>query len=276
VGSLGSLVGSLGSSAISGILGGNAQEDAADSRTSAGKEADQLEWQRNLDALKMNRINQSSPWGSITYDEQGNQHMSLDPAQQAQLDALRGGQTSLINSLSKPVGEFKQETGFDPNSDVMNAYRAINQPLVDQQRGKENARLAAMGLGTGSGMAWGTAQDALNRNQVNSDQNAILQGFNATQALRNQNRSDYETNLSGNKTNAANLGVLGSQESAMRGNMTGSLPSYAQMQPPGTNYQAQAGITNANAQAQQSANNAAGWGNAIGNIGGKLIDNYFK
>jgi len=80
--------------------------------------------------------------------------------------------------------------GFDVNGDVMNAYKAINQPLVDQQRDKENARLAAMGLGTGSGRAWGTAQDALNRNQVNSDQNAILQGFQADQALRSSNRAD--------------------------------------------------------------------------------------
>jgi hypothetical protein len=72
----------------------------------------------------------------------------------------------------------------------MNAYRGVNQPLVDQQRNKENARLAAMGLGTGSGTAWGVAQDALNRNQVNSDQNAILQGFQADQALRTSNRAD--------------------------------------------------------------------------------------
>ena len=129
-----------------------------------------------------NRLNTTNAFGGgVTYNPDGSVSQTLGAGDQGLMDTYNTKANELMGGMGG---------GFDVNGDVMNAYRAVNQPLVDQQRNQENARLAAMGLATGSGSAWGSAQDALNRNQVNSDQNAILQGFNADQQLRQSNRAD--------------------------------------------------------------------------------------
>ena len=129
-----------------------------------------------------NRLNTTNAFGGgVTYNPDGSVSQTLGAGDQGLMDTYNTKANEIMGGMGG---------GFDVNGDVMNAYKAINQPLVDQQRNQENARLAAMGLATGSGTAWGSAQDALNRNQVNSDQNAILQGFNADQALRSSNRAD--------------------------------------------------------------------------------------
>jgi hypothetical protein len=129
-----------------------------------------------------NRLNTTNAFGGgVTYNPDGSVSQTLGAGDQGLMDTYNTKANEIMGGMGG---------GFDVNGDVMNAYRAVNQPLVDQQRNQENARLAAMGLATGSGSAWGSAQDALNRNQVNSDQNAILQGFNADQALRSSNRAD--------------------------------------------------------------------------------------
>jgi hypothetical protein len=146
------------------------------------------EWAQGLnqqalaDQTASNRLNSTNAMGGTrTFGPNGEVTEALGAGDQQLMDTLRGKSNDIMQGMGG---------AFDVNGDVMNAYKAINQPLVDAQRNKENARLAAMGLGTGSGTAWGNAQDALNRNQVNSDQNAILQGFNADQALRTSNRAD--------------------------------------------------------------------------------------
>ena len=129
-----------------------------------------------------NRLNTTNAFGGgVTFNPDGSVSQTLGAGDQGLMDTYNTKANEIMGGMGG---------GFDVNGDVMNAYRAINQPMVDQQRNQENARLAAMGLATGSGTAWGSAQDALNRNQVNSDQNAILQGFNADQALRTSNRAD--------------------------------------------------------------------------------------
>jgi len=129
-----------------------------------------------------NRLNTTNAFGGgVTFNPDGSVSQTLGEGDQGLMDTYNTKANEIMGGMGG---------GFDVNGDVMNAYKAINQPLVDQQRNQENARLAAMGLATGSGTAWGSAQDALNRNQVNSDQNAILQGFNADQALRTSNRAD--------------------------------------------------------------------------------------
>lgn len=166
-----------------------------------------IEWVNDLNrknaqwTQQQNAVAAQTDFGSTSYDidpvtGKMTAKQSLAPEQQAMLGKLRGQQDNAIDTMDS--------SGFDVNNDVMNAYRAVNQPLVDQQRSKENARLAAMGLSTGSGAAWGNAQDTLNRNQVNSDQNAILQGNQAW--------------LNGQQNNRANLAGLNSTEDMWQGN----------------------------------------------------------
>ena len=174
--------------------------------------AQQQNIQANKDALAQNRVNQSSDFGNLTWTQDPttgawSQSTTLAPDMQANLDALRQQQGSAIGGL---------ESGFNVNNDVMNAYRALNDPLMQRARDAENARLAAMGLNTGSGQAWLNSQQALNDAQTRSDQNAILQGFNAWKDVQSNNRS--------------NLGQLTSTESAWRNNM--QMPSYAQIAAP--------------------------------------------
>jgi hypothetical protein len=143
-------------------------------------------WDASLKALDINRPNQTSAFGSSTWTTdpatgKQTQTIGINSADQATLDALRGKREGLVGGLGG---------GFDVQGDVMNAYRALQQPLLDESRERENARLAAMGLSTGSGSAWQTAQRSLNDAQSRADQEAILQGFKADLDLRQSNRAD--------------------------------------------------------------------------------------
>lgn len=147
---------------------------------------------------ELNRPNWSREgFGSGAWNEANNQYdLTLDPTQKANLDLLRGKETGLISGMGG---------GFDVNGDVMNAYRAIQNPMLAKQREAENARLAAQGLSTGSGSAWMNAQDTLNNAENQANQQAILAGFQADQSLRQSNRAD--------------LGALGTVENQMSQNL---------------------------------------------------------
>ena len=165
----------------------------------------ETEYQRNLEGanrdLTANRADQSSDFGNLTWTQdpttgQWSQQIGVSAADKPLLDSLRGKREELVGGLGG---------GFDVQGDVMNAYRALQNPLLQESRDKENARLAAMGLSTGSGSAWQTAQRSLNDAQTRADQNAILQGFQANQALQDANRQ--------------NLGALNSTEGNLRQNL---------------------------------------------------------
>ena len=248
-----------------------AMGSGADAAANAGQQSrSDIEWVNDLNrknaqwTQQQNAVNAQTDFGSTSYDVDPvtgkmTAKQSLAPEQQAMLSSLRGQQANAIDAMDS--------NGFGVNNDVMNAYRAVNQPLVDQQRDRENARLAAMGLATGSGSAWGQAQDAINRNQVNSDQNAILHGNQAW--------------LAGQQNNRANLGTLDATESGWHSNAPTLLtPQVAQTtvgQPQNATMQGAAMDQNqANLQyAQQMGNLDAqnGYtGQAIGAIGG-LVGN---
>jgi len=212
------------------------------------------EWAQGLNQAAIdqqtgaNRLDSTNAFGnSVKFGDDGTVTQSLG----AQDQGLMNNYYDKANSIMGGMGE-----GFNVNGDVMNAYRGVNQPLVDEQRGKENARLAAMGLGTGSGSAWGSAQDALNRNQVNSDQNAILQGFNADQALRTSNRAD--------------LGALGGVRTGVQSGLAqpdyAKQGSYAGVQSPTVSgWQSQiASLGAANAPQGLDANAALNYGQGAG------------
>ena len=210
--------------------------------------------------LENNRLDWSKEGfgsGQFNFDT-GRYDVNLDPTQSANLDAIRKNQAAGLGAM---------KTGFDVNGDVMNAYRGLQNPLLQESRDKENARLAAMGLGTGSGSAWQTAQRSLNDAQTRADQNAILAGFQADQSLQQNNR--------------ANLGTMGQMESGMLAGM--QAPQYATsgvstvgaptVQSPTSN--AMAGWAadqsmlqgNYNRDAASNAANGSGWMNTISGIG---------
>ncbi len=224
--------------------------------------AQQQNVQANQDALAQNRVNQSSDFGNLTWSQDPttgawSQSSTLAPDMQANLDALRQQQGSAIGGL---------ESGFNVNNDVMNAYKALNDPMMQQSRDRENARLAAMGLNAGSGQAWLNSQQGINDAQTRNDQNAILQGFNAWKDVQSNNRS--------------NLGQLTTTESAWKNNM--GMPSYAQIaapqvsastvaQPENRTYEAaHEDYLRNQANSVNQANAASGWGNLGASLGQAL------
>lgn len=210
-------------------------------------------------ALTQNRVDQTSDFGSIDWQQDPttgawSQKSSLAPELQGSLSALRDKYGEMIGGM---------ESGFNVNNDVMQAYRALQQPGLETARNKENARLAAMGLGTGSGQAWGLAQDTLNRSENDAEQKAILAGFDAWK--------DTQGNLRNN------LGTMGNLESTWKSNS--QMPSFAQAAAPqigqitvGAPKNMTWEAAQADREAQQmgaygQAASGAGWGNVAGQIG---------
>ena len=201
---------------------------------------------------------QTNAFGNtLGYDAEGNQIQKFGGADQATLDALRGQRDSAIGGMSNK---------FNVQGDVMNAYRALNDPLQQQSRDKENARLAAMGLSTGSGSAWENSQRSINDAQTRSDQNAILAGFQADQALQQSNR--------------ANLGALNTTQNTLQsglgqaampqiGSTTVNAPTVSAMSPDLMNAWSQ-DMGNMSANAVNQSNAAGGWGNLAGSLGGAV------
>jgi hypothetical protein len=227
-------VGVAGASLVGGVVQGQntkkgqakaqaAQEEAARvSRANALQDAD-TQYGKNWDSqmkaqeinqgaydkqLQANRANQTSDFGSTAWAQDPTtgawtQTNSVDAGVKPALDKLRGNYSGQLDAM---------ETDFNVNNDVMQAMRAQSAPQMEQQRNKENARLAAMGLSTGSGSAWGASQDALNRSDNDMEQKNILGGFNAWNSTQANNR--------------ANLGASSALESSFQGNA--QQPSYAQ------------------------------------------------
>jgi len=228
--------------------------------------AQQQNTQANKDALAQNRANQTSDFGSLNWTQDPttgvwNMQQNLSPDLKANLDALRQQQGSAIGGM---------ESDFGVNNDVMTAYKGLNDPMIQYSRDRENARLAAMGLNTGSGQAWLNSQRSLDDAETRSNQNAILQGFNAWKDTQANNR--------------ANLGQLTNTESAWRDNM--NMPSYAQIAAPQVSASTVAQPENMTWEANQEqylrdqvnaaneANAGSGWAQAGMSVAGALPSIY--
>jgi len=237
--------------------------------------------QSNLDKqLSQNRLDWGREgFGGGTFNKDtGRYDINLDPSQKANLDAIRQKQAAGIGAM---------DTGFNVNGDVMNAYRNLQNPMLQESRDRENARLAAMGLGTGSGTAWESSQRSLNDAQMRGDQSAILAGFEANQALQNNNRSNLATmgNMEGqmlqgmNAPSYAQAGTSSvsapnvSAPSTSWANITSPNLAPPTITAPNVNYGGawSNDMSTAAANAQSNAN--SGWGGLIGSVGGALSSN---
>lgn len=208
---------------------------------------------------RANRPNQSSDFGNISWVEGDNgiwsQTASLDPATKAMLGTLRGKQGEMIGGL---------ETGFDVDNSVMGAMRGLQAPELQERRDAENARLAAMGLSTGSGSAWETAQRGINDAESRADLQAILAGNNAwlqsQQNMRsnlaglNATETGWNTNLNA-RPGFANAGVA--QQGMTGGTSTPNLGNVTQTA-------ANAGNAAGQATGDSWANASQGLGNLVG------------
>ncbi len=183
--------------------------------------------------IAANRANQSNAFNTLDWSKDPttgawNQTSTMNPGDQATLDALRAKSPELISGMG---------SGFDVNGDVMNSIRALQAPEIQANEDATNARLAAMGLGTSSGKAWQDAQQTLGDTRSRADLSAIMQGFNANQAIQQGNRQDLGTlnqTAQGLKNNLAmpgyaNQGISAATLPGMNPNTAGYQdPAYAQ------------------------------------------------
>jgi hypothetical protein len=150
------------------------------------------------------------------------QTSSLGAASQGLYDQAQGVQSNMLGGL---------EGGFGVDNSVMQAIRGLQNPGLQQSEDAANARLAAMGLSTGSGTAWNNAQTELNKTRTNADLQAILGGNTAW--LQSQ----------ANMRN--NLGSAGQTASQQITDFRNSMPDFYKEQAAQQNQQN--GIANVNA-----------------------------
>jgi len=225
--------------------------------------------------LGQNRTNMQTAGGGLTWEQDPTtgawtQSSSLNPSAQNTLDALRG-------SYGTAAGNLDTGGGFNVNSDYMNAMKAQLQPGLDQTRNNENARLAAMGLASGSGSAWDSSQDTLNRSANDANQKAVLGGFDAWNTSQTGLRNNMATMMNGQ---TSLLGQAPTQGAAQMGGLPGAgaamvtAPNMAAAQMGQITANAPtndlAGAMSADSATQQANNNQIA--GVLGKAGGKAID----
>jgi hypothetical protein len=188
---------------------------------------------RNLGALKYNRPEQVSQFGSTRWEEADDgtirQITDVDASVQPTLDALRG----------------KYGEGVATNSAVMGAIRDLQASGIQEAEAAQRARYAAMGIPIQStAMDRGERQlgDARNR----ADLDAILAGNQAWQTGQANLRS--------------NLGTLSDLETGIQ-NRSMAQPGFTQL---GVPLQGQVGGVSA-----PSLGNVAGTASNVGNLAGQ-------
>lgn len=155
----------------------------------------------NLDAArvatKANRVNQYTPYGSLTYSHSGEDPdagwtatQSLSPAQQSLLDStnqLNSGLMSTANAglsyannvLSHPGVDTSQlpQIGVNPGQSYQDAMMSRLQPQIDRENKQLDSQLANQGITQGS-EAYNNAKTLMSQQHNDLLNNATVQGFN--------------------------------------------------------------------------------------------------
>ena len=223
--------------------------------------------QQNQAAVDRAAIDSSNAWGGVTRER--------DPVtgELKQTSTLTGPWQNLVNQGAGQLGSMQAGLSADQfgiNNDVFNAVQALSAPQLQQQRDRENARLAAMGLGTGSGQAWKNAQDAINSSANDMFNRNVLTGNQAWLAGQGNLRS----NMGALMGMQQGIKGLAGQDAWAQQAGTSQMSAPTVQAPKNMTYEtalqnANIGLGAANA---QSAMNNGMWGNIIGGVGNTLAN----
>lgn len=211
--------GAIGGAAV-GVIGGalankkskKGQSDASQSVQQGAQQANQQSWsdinavnalnrenatwtqQQNQAANDRQMIDSSNTWGGVTRER--------DPVtgELRQTSSLSGPWAGIVGQGASQYGAMQGGLSADQfgfNNDVFKAMQGLSAPQLETQRNRENARLAAMGLGTGSGQAWGSAQDALNSSENDMFNRNVLGANQAWLAGQGNLRSNMGSIMQG-------------------------------------------------------------------------------
>lgn len=140
----------------------------------------------NIDAARvsnrMNRLDSTTPWGSVTYtegpDDRWSQAINLDPRVQSALDSYIGqsGQPLDLSGLPGATGEARARV-------EQSMFDRIN-PQLDRDRAAMETQLRNQGLAPGS-EAWTNAMNDWNRSVTDTRLGIVAQG--GQEAMNTQN-----------------------------------------------------------------------------------------
>lgn len=267
-------------------MGKKTKTPSAPDYTALAGQQQQLGQQAWGAALNANRPNQSNQFGNLTWQQdpttgQWTQTSTLNQQQQDIFNRQQGNQQALADATGNALrgfdsgqvdfsslGEMPQVGGY--NQQAIDTYRQLQAPQLQQQRNAAEAKLAAMGLNTGSGKAWENAQRAIGTNENQADLQAIQAGIG-------QGNTEYQQAMAGRQQGVNE--ILG-QKQANLGQLSGLFGVGQQMAVPqfnsfyqtnpyqvadltgAANSQYQAGLDKANAGNMDRANTMKGIGTA--------------
>lgn len=181
-------------------------------------------------ATAANRVNQFTPYGSLTYNQAPGMGpdggwsatQTLSPAQQSILDQnnqLNQGLMGTANRglsyandvLSKPGVDTSQlpQVGINPGQSYQDAMMSRLSPQIDRENSQSDAQLANQGIMQGS-EAYKTAKTQLGQQHNDLLNNATVQGFN-TGLSANQNAFNQKSYNQMQPINVINALRTGSQ-----------------------------------------------------------------
>jgi hypothetical protein len=218
--------------------------------------------QQNQAAMDRGMLDSSNQWGSVSRER--------DPVtgQLKQTSALAGPWGDIANQGATAYGAMQSGlgSGFNVNSDYMNALRAQLQPGYDQMAAAQRNRAAAMGTGFNSGAANAGMEDQLGRDFNDMNQKAVLGGYNAWLQDQANSRSNMGALMQGQQgmKGLAQQDAWANGPAAQMSQINYDAPKNATMQA------AQEDYLRSQQNAANKAGAGAGWGNALGGIGSAL------
>jgi hypothetical protein len=257
-------------------------------------------------AVAANRPNQVGPTGSLKWSQgpggEWTQTTTMNPQEQAIMEAGQGNQLGIQGKIGEQLAGFDtgqidfsgapampEVGGYDQRS--IDTIRALQAPQLERQRAAEEAKLAAMGLGTGSGQARANALQTVGDQENRADLNAILAGIQQGNTMFGQGMQARQQGVGETlQQKQANLGQLqglmgmgrGAQMPTFQGvNQVGMAPTADIMGAAEKQFGAQRDAYNAEqAQRSQLLGGLMGLGGSalmgpVGGMAAKGLANYF-
>lgn len=153
---------------------------------------------------EMNDVNQTTPYGSLTYSQTGtnpdgtpiySSSQTLNPAEQQLFNTDVGTQNTMATDASKLAGNLGNSLTSAPNlgnsaltNQMMDWQQQYMQPIFNQQQSNLNSQLAAQGITQGSD-AYNNAQNLQSRNVNNAYESAMA---NDEGQAYNQSAESYQ------------------------------------------------------------------------------------
>ena len=151
---------------------------------------EQVNQQAAQQQAEANRVNQTTPYGNLTYTQTGTNPdgtpiysatTALNPAEQSLFNTTVQTQQGAANAANNLIGNLGSSLSSAPNlgndaliNTMMGWQQKYMQPIFNQQQSNLNSQLAAQGITQGSD-AYNNAQNLFSRNVNNAYEGAMAQ-----------------------------------------------------------------------------------------------------